>query len=673
SEGCHLPSHWEGNWFQSGVHQTITITRNTINTKGRCVEADGEKYLVYNERDDCYRCVVFHEKHYNVLQYKETFCLTERRPVRSVCSTITGDANLFAMFRLDAKSIDCPFRAPLSFTYNRGHGECRYPVSSVDSCTHPSRLLLNYQACPDVPGTESTVEELQCLASWKEGSSRYLLGLIKYQHHASFEERFRCFVYEKIKKGLPVVGSVIGGERSGVGGNRGLHHASAQQHHQAMLMQPMQQLQQHQIINHNMRSIHLSFNSSASALHSSSSYPLVGLPAASSLMMDPNVMFRVSQSGDATCNGLSILEGSRTMTFRRVQAPKPCHFPSWLQIHPQWHTLDLRSTFSFDSSNLKVTNSSSPSPSFGDFFGSVGSEPVSPSSNILTMTASCSQILESSASDRVRLILHTTSGCHSGYMCTEIIRRDSHIIEIQMGSRTRRAEDACHLSSFNQSLLPYITLVSPTPSRKKCPSMGRFGVTGLSREGRLVSDACSEGFTSITVGCRRHDTLQLRSECAAKDVVAEYSCHGWWEEHGVSYLITTPLSRQSGASRYCFIFREVPSLSSLESKSRAAPGGERPIHQKLKLSRGYLEEEEVDMAEDGDTDLGRVLQFSSIADSCRRGVAPGVEGFLAFNVSSNGRCGDVSRAANPKQHHQYHRVLALIFLQVGGMVLIRFQ
>lgn len=84
------------------------------------------------------------------------FCLPERRPVRSVCSTITGDANLFAMFRLDAKAIDCPFRAPLSFTYNRGHGECRYPVSSVDSCTHPSRLLLNYQACPDVPGTEST-------------------------------------------------------------------------------------------------------------------------------------------------------------------------------------------------------------------------------------------------------------------------------------------------------------------------------------------------------------------------------------------------------------------------------------------------------------------------------------------------------------------------------------
>lgn len=46
---CDFPGRWEGNWFQSGIHQTITINRNTINTKGRCLEASGEKYLVFNE------------------------------------------------------------------------------------------------------------------------------------------------------------------------------------------------------------------------------------------------------------------------------------------------------------------------------------------------------------------------------------------------------------------------------------------------------------------------------------------------------------------------------------------------------------------------------------------------------------------------------------------------
>lgn len=48
------------------------------------------------------------------------------------------------------------FSGPFTFTYNRGHGECRNPVSNIESCTEDSRLLLNLQACPDVAGTEST-------------------------------------------------------------------------------------------------------------------------------------------------------------------------------------------------------------------------------------------------------------------------------------------------------------------------------------------------------------------------------------------------------------------------------------------------------------------------------------------------------------------------------------
>lgn len=56
-------------------------------------------------------------------------------------------------------SIQNPFyfrSGPFTFTYNRGHGECKNPVSNIDSCTEDSRLLLSFQACPDVSGTEST-------------------------------------------------------------------------------------------------------------------------------------------------------------------------------------------------------------------------------------------------------------------------------------------------------------------------------------------------------------------------------------------------------------------------------------------------------------------------------------------------------------------------------------
>jgi len=47
------------------------------------------------------------------------------------------------------------------------------------------------------------VEELQCLATWKEGSSRYLVGLVHHSHATSNEDRYRCFVYEKSTEQSP--------------------------------------------------------------------------------------------------------------------------------------------------------------------------------------------------------------------------------------------------------------------------------------------------------------------------------------------------------------------------------------------------------------------------------------------------------------------------------------
>ncbi|ODM98151.1 hypothetical protein Ocin01_08534 [Orchesella cincta] len=88
----------------------------------------------------------------NVSSYCE-----EKNTLENLCSQIPGDAQLYSLFRIDAQPEDCPFKgAPFTFTYNRGHGECKNPVSFVDTCTEPSRLLLRYQACPDVQKTEST-------------------------------------------------------------------------------------------------------------------------------------------------------------------------------------------------------------------------------------------------------------------------------------------------------------------------------------------------------------------------------------------------------------------------------------------------------------------------------------------------------------------------------------
>ena len=69
---------------------------------------------------------------------------------------IPGDAQQYSLFRRQASPVECPFRGSFTFTYSRGHGECRSPGARLDSCTEPSRIFFRYQACPDVQGTESS-------------------------------------------------------------------------------------------------------------------------------------------------------------------------------------------------------------------------------------------------------------------------------------------------------------------------------------------------------------------------------------------------------------------------------------------------------------------------------------------------------------------------------------
>lgn len=73
-----------------------------------------------------------------------------------MCTMITSDDILYSMFRVNSKPISCPFSgASFTFTYNRGYGECTMPISLAEKCTDESKLLLKYQACPDVGGAES--------------------------------------------------------------------------------------------------------------------------------------------------------------------------------------------------------------------------------------------------------------------------------------------------------------------------------------------------------------------------------------------------------------------------------------------------------------------------------------------------------------------------------------
>ncbi|XP_061381591.1 uncharacterized protein LOC116776565 [Danaus plexippus] len=201
--GCTFPPEWTGSWFQSGVPGLISINSTHIQSRGECSETESyDKFLLYDRSFNCYKCMVIHEKHKYVLQYKETFC-SPKNTLSTICEEISGDAPLYSMFRKEPRPEPqpCPFHpAPFTFTYSRGLGDCVYPPSRAESCTDDSRLLLRYMACPDVPGTESNVEELVCLATWKEGSTRYLVGQISQVQRrnsiASDEDTYRCFIYK---------------------------------------------------------------------------------------------------------------------------------------------------------------------------------------------------------------------------------------------------------------------------------------------------------------------------------------------------------------------------------------------------------------------------------------------------------------------------------------------
>ncbi|XP_023240911.1 uncharacterized protein LOC111639296 isoform X1 [Centruroides sculpturatus] len=198
--GCHFPPKWAGMWFQKGVQPPIRIEGDVFTFKGKCIDSENDMFLIEDSRERCYRCVGIYEKHHNVLQYRETYC-DEYRTLKQACSRLNVDAHLYSMFRVNASAVPCPLHGPFIFTYSRGHGECKHPISTIDTCTDDTHILFRFQACADVKGTESSVEELTCLASWKEGSYHYLVGKMKqrlpyglYSDH----NNYRCFVFDHL-------------------------------------------------------------------------------------------------------------------------------------------------------------------------------------------------------------------------------------------------------------------------------------------------------------------------------------------------------------------------------------------------------------------------------------------------------------------------------------------
>ncbi|XP_076347978.1 uncharacterized protein LOC143245501 [Tachypleus tridentatus] len=196
---CQFPIRWTGLWFQKGLESPIRIEGDKFSWRGKCVDSEGALFLIDDSKLGCSRCVVIYEKHPSVLQYRETFC-EKHKNLDEACSKLSVDAHLHSIFRVDAAPVPCPFEGPFTFSYSRDHIECKYPLSIIESCTDPSKLLFRFQACVDVPNSERSEEELTCVASWKEGSAQYMVGRMN-KNHGLFEkdeDLYRCFIYDNL-------------------------------------------------------------------------------------------------------------------------------------------------------------------------------------------------------------------------------------------------------------------------------------------------------------------------------------------------------------------------------------------------------------------------------------------------------------------------------------------
>jgi len=85
---CLLPHTWLGSWSFNSVDQAQTqlktgssphhpLIRNRIDrigflNKGNCVMSRQEKYFFYDNVNKCHRCLFVIQRHYNVLQYRES-------------------------------------------------------------------------------------------------------------------------------------------------------------------------------------------------------------------------------------------------------------------------------------------------------------------------------------------------------------------------------------------------------------------------------------------------------------------------------------------------------------------------------------------------------------------------------------------------------------------------
>ncbi|TRY75905.1 hypothetical protein TCAL_00678 [Tigriopus californicus] len=561
-DGCAFPSEWEGIWFQSTVRPYITIQGRSMSSKGKCVQSDrGREKFILQESQDCYKCVVFHQKAKNVLQYKETFGCSPLEDIDAMCRYIPGDANLYTMFRVDGSSVPCPFHGPLRFTYNRGKGDCDWPKSEMESCMDPHKLVFHYQACPNVQGSEMMTEELECQATWRDGSFHYLVGKMSHAHASSDEDKFRCFIFEFANPLVPSEGLQLA--QSGDASCNGLFSPSEGSRTLSLSKGPSKvgcRFPQW-----------LSANSKWNSLDGGRTL---------SLSVSPSNLSFIEMTFQTQGFGYSKRASSSVLCYKRDQSDSAS-----------------RSSSSFLSSPRPPRPSRPPRPPPAPGVNGGPQSPIPSQNEVLQkdeMMGNAKAFDRSIEASYDRIVFYQTIGCRNGYVCSQLYKISGNVARIKMGKLSRTPEYACDKYHFDEDSLTPTLIVGLTPGENRYPitpalnSMqnvrlpfsGLFRIskhpcgwvpqflssatpTGLSSaeavrqqseadrdlngavsDSRDVGPFCKDGVTprklSVVIGCQPKRT---------------YTCTHKWNEKGSQYLVFQPKSRPSGNEDEMMCFR----------------------------------------------------------------------------------------------------------------------
>lgn len=584
-DDCIFPESWHGNWFLQGEETLVNISRQDFGIKGFCYSKacgdcetsdtgwngkppkshgsanDGKHYVIHNRQEDCFRCLVFYDRHNNVLQLHEGICrpyvemavynLTSKEAslrdseIIRFCNdsfqnvpSRNGIEPLKSMVRIqnrtnNAERIECPFYGDYIFSYKG----CQLKHSRVDRCMSKEQVAFKFHECPDgeeedsrdlMIGTmmennlEDGVESLTCIGNWtsNDGQRRYLIGSLDVPFVTRLEDKIRCFLYKDTNSG---------GWKLSQSSSPSCDHLRSFQS--------------------GYRNFHLKKEKEFEKRRNRKS--------------DVKNMNRRSYKGvDDYGSVINVGDGYYNDAYEDEEIvlgddnePIKCKFPPWSMSGAidaedtsedgTWESFSLTSQYFFtpDGGRLIVSN-------FSHFF-QVSQKQVSQQVSLTR----CEVIVDNQEDESIKMVVKVIAGCDTKFKCMSIFRRTEDVLEIQEGPSTSiRGKAACDLMVDDK--LPFTTLLRPNPPARPCTANGYHNVTSLKLKGSTeFCDESSTRFNEVSLRCEAPESLQFLQHCDTEGK-SEFLCLGGWEQEIPYNMLPGVTSEDDDMNSYSSSFYE---------------------------------------------------------------------------------------------------------------------